>query len=214
MTTSPEARVRELAREKNISPEEAERLLAALGSPAPVRVGRNPFERWRGERTALAGILIALAGIAVSRLGVRFDGALDLHIVGAPVPAATAIVDQLAAFPLTALVLWGAARLLSRHTRFVDIAGAVSVARAPLVLIAVPLAFLPMPPTEPLPTSVSVELVLIALLGLAGLGAQLLALVLGVRAASGLRSGKLAAAVVGGVLAAEVLSKVLIWLAS
>lgn len=213
MTASPEERVQKLARERNISPADAERLLAALGAPAPVRPGRNPFERWRGEHTLIAGGVVALAGLATSRLGVRYDGALDLHVTGGPVAVLTAVVDQLVAFPLTALVVWAVARALSSRTRLVDVAGAVGIARAPLVVIA-PLVALLAPAVVAIPPAPSARLVAVALLGAVGLGAQLFALVLGVRAASGLRSGRLAAAVAGGVVAAEVLTKLVVSLAS
>jgi hypothetical protein len=210
--SSPEERIREIARAQSIDAAEAERLLAAV-RPAPVKPGlglRNPFDRWSGEITSLVGLVVAAAGIATSRLGVRYDGALDLHVVRGSVPIATALVDQLVAVLVTALVLWGAARLVSR-ARFVDVLGAVGLARTPSVLIAVPLALL-VPHMPPDPTKPTPVVLLIALVGLVGIVLQITLLVLGFRTATGTRGSRLAASVVAGLVAAELVTKVVLFL--
>ena len=119
---SAEERIKELARAQSLDPADAARLLDAV-RPAPgERRGwlSNPFDRWSGETTSLIGAVVALAGLATSRMGVRYDGALDLHVVPQAVPIAVAVLDQLVAFVLTSVVLWGAARCVSR-ARFVDV---------------------------------------------------------------------------------------------
>ena len=112
--TSPEERVRELVRARRIEGDEAANLLAAVRPDANVNRGRNPFERWSGEVTSIAGAVVALLALLTSRLGVRYDGALDVHVGGADVPLMLALVDQLGALPVTALVFWAVSRVVSR----------------------------------------------------------------------------------------------------
>jgi len=203
--SSPEERIRELVRTRGLDQADAEGLLAAVRPPP--RESKNPFERWSGEVTSVAGALVAGAALATSRLGVRYDGALDLHVVPAAVPLKTALLDQLVAFPLTALVLWGVAKALSRGVRFIDVLGVAGVARLPLVLLAAPLTWLtPHVPREPGQASAA----LFAVLGLAlvGIGAHITLLVLGFRATTAARGGRLAGAFVGALVAAEVVTKV------
>jgi hypothetical protein len=211
--TSAEERIKQLARAQSLDPADAERLLDAV-RPSSERHGilSNPFDRWSGEVTSLAGVVVALGGLATSRLGVRYDGALDLHVVKGAVPISVALVDQLVAFVLTAVVMWGAARFVSR-ARFVDVLGAVGLSRAPIVLVAVPLALLvpllPKNPTAP-PNLALLGVVVFALVGIV---AQIWLLVLGFRTASGIRGGKLAVAIVGGLFVAELVTKAALALA-
>ncbi len=205
--TSAEERIKQLARAQSLDPADAERLLDAV-RPATERRGllSNPFDRWSGEVTSLAGVVVALGGLATSRLGVRYDGALDLHVVKGPVPIAVALGDQLVAFVLTAVVMWGAARFVSR-ARFVDVLGAVGLSRAPIVLVAVPLALLvPLLPRDPT-SPPNLALLGVVVLALVGIIAQIWLLVLGFRTASGARGGKLAVAIVGGLFVAELVTK-------
>ncbi len=207
--TSAEQRIKDLVRTQSMDAADAARLLEAVRpSPAERRgLFANPFERWSGETTSLFGLIVALAGLATSRLGVRYDGAIDLHVSPAVVPLGVAVLDQVLALGLTSLVMWGAARLVSR-ARFVDVLGAVGLSRAPAVLVAVPLALLvPLIPHDFVKTSTPLVLA-IALLGLAGVVVQIYVLVLGFRTASGARGGRLALALIGGLLGAEVLVKV------
>lgn len=91
---SAEERVRQLARTQSFDSEDAARLLDALRPPAivprPNSVLANPFARHGGGTTAIAGVVIAALALLVSQAGLRFDGALDMHAVGAPVPLPTA----------------------------------------------------------------------------------------------------------------------------
>ena len=213
--TSAEERIKQLARAQSLDPADAERLLDAVRPPserASTRLLSNPFDRWSGEITSLAGVVVALGGLATSRLGVRYDGALDLHVVKGAVPFTVALADQLVAFVLTAIVMWGAARFVSR-ARFVDILGAVGLSRAPIVLVAMPLAFLvpllPHDPTSP-PNLALLGVVVFALVGIV---AQIWMLVLGFRTASGARGGRLAVAIVAGLFVAELVTKAALALA-
>jgi len=211
--TSAEERIKQLARAQSLDPADAERLLDAVRPPSERRgILSNPFDRWSGEITSLAGVGVALGGLATSRLGVRYDGAIDLHVVKHAVPIGVALVDQLVAVVLTAVLMWGAARFVSR-ARFVDVLGAVGLSRAPIVLVAVPLAFLvpllPHDPTQP-PNLALLGVVVFALIGIV---AQIWLLVLGFRTASGARGGRLAVAIVAGLFVAELVTKAALALA-
>lgn len=212
--SSPEERIREIARARSIDAAEAERLLAAVrpAAPAPAPAFRNPFARWSGEITSLAGLAVAAAGVATSRLGVRYNGALDLHFGRGAVPITTALIDELVALPVTALVLWTGARLVSR-ARLVDVLGAVGLSRAPAVAVAAPLALLvPYMPADP--TKPNVVVLAVTLVSLVGVALQIVLLVLGFRTATGTRGTRLAASLVGGLVAAEVATKLVLLLVS
>ncbi len=211
---SAEERIKELARAQSLDATDAARLLDAVRPSAGERHGplTNPFDRWSGETTSIIGAVVALAGLATSRFGVRYDGALDLHVVRGPVSIGVAVLDQVVAVGLTAVVMWAAARCVSR-ARFVDVLGAVGVSRAPAVLIAVPLALLvPLMPHDPTkPNAAMLGMALIAIVGIVG---QIWLLVLGFRTASGARGGRLALAVVSGIVAAEIVTKLALFLVS
>ena len=99
--TSPEERIRELARARKVDDAEAERLLDAV-RPRAQRTSRfNPFERWSGEVTSMVGVVVSLLGIATSRLSIRYPGAIDLKTAHGTVPLALAALDQLVAYAKT-----------------------------------------------------------------------------------------------------------------
>ena len=207
--TSAEERIKKIAHDRSIDEADAARLLEAVRPPAntePRRsVWRDPFARYGGEVTTAAGVVVAVLGLLVSRFGIRFDGALDLHTVSASVPLRVAVIDQLVAFPLTALVFWSVARLAVRHVRLVDVLGVVGVARAPAVALALPLGLLAVRHTG---TTMSPALALTIVAALAGLGTQIYLLVIGFRTATGLRGARLTWLFIGGLVLAEVVTKV------
>lgn len=134
MDTTSDNKVAELLREGKISPAEAERLRRAMGD-------RRPPSRWAllldplpvlPARAAVAlALVVAAACVTLSiATGIRFDGALDVHL-GAASSArpATALVDLAVAWPLTALILWGGGRLAGGRGRLADVLVALGVAR-------------------------------------------------------------------------------------
>jgi len=212
--SSPEERIKELVRARGIDEADAASLLAAVRPPAPARSSLDPFARWSGEVTSLLGGVVALGALATSRLGVRYDGAIDLHVSPAgAVALPLALGDLVVSVPLTALVFFLAARRLARHVRFVDVLGAVSLARAPIVLAAAPLALLSRlvgaPTTKP-----SAALLALACVGLLGLGGHITLLVLGFRSASGARGGRLAGTFVAALFVSEIAAKTVLALLS
>ncbi|WP_437898560.1 YIP1 family protein [Sorangium sp. So ce124] len=210
MMTTPDERVRALVRDNVINPAEGERLLATMSPRPPQRGWRlalNPFERFGGGAAAAAGLAVAALNVALTRLGVRFDGFLDLHAAPAVISYRTALLEQVVAWPLPALLFWTYARLLRRRVRLIDFLGVIGLSRAPIALAAVALGLL----APRLPAGVPAftpELAVIAIVGTVCLVWSLALLVRGFRNASGLRGAPLIAGLIGLVLLSEILSKV------
>jgi hypothetical protein len=210
--TSAEERIKKIAQDRALDEADAARLLEAVRPPATIEprrsLWRDPFARYGGEVTTALGVVVAALGVFVSRFQVRFDGALDVHTVSVPVPLRVALLDQLVAFPLTALILWAVARVAARHVRFVDVLGVVGFARGPAVLIALPLGLVAVHTSSR--TAMSPALAVILLAALAGLGSQIYLLVVGFRTASGLRGARLPWVFIGGLVLTEILTKLVL----
>ena len=103
----------------------------------------NPFVYVGGERILLFGLIIAAIHIPIGYfLNVRFDGAIDMHLVPTDVGLLTPIIDVLIAWFSMAGCMFAAAKLFQSPMRLIDIAGAVLVARIPLLLSIGPVLLL------------------------------------------------------------------------
>jgi hypothetical protein len=117
---TPVERVHRLVQAGTVAPEEGERLLSAMtreavGSPAWILV--NPFDRFGGGVAAAIGAVVGALSVWVTRLGIRFDGFLDLHFAHARVaPVRVSLIEQLAGWVLPALLFWAYARAVARHS--------------------------------------------------------------------------------------------------
>lgn len=165
---------------------------------------------------AQGSILVAaavVAGIAVSRLGVRFDGSLDLHIIHGAVPFGTALADQGVAVVLPAGIAWAIARIVRARPDPATLFVAVGVIRVPAV-VAAPLLLAATPASPgPFPLQLNPTLLTVAAIALALIAWQVTLLVFGIRSATGLGGGRLAGAVIALVVSAELLSKLVLELA-
>ena len=95
----------------------------------------NPFLFVGGERILLFGLIIAAVHIPIGYfLNVRFDGAIDMHLVPTDVGLLTPVIDVMIAWFSMAGCMFVAAKLFQSPMRLIDIAGAVLVARIPLLL--------------------------------------------------------------------------------
>jgi hypothetical protein len=207
--TSPEERIKELARKHAIDPAAAERLLAAVRPEPVARSSWNPYARWSAERCVVVGLIAAAIGIATSRLlPVRADGALDMGRTATPVSLGGAVLAQLGGFPGTALVLWAIGRLFAPKIRPIDMLGTVGLARLPITLAVLPLAYVDTgSPDEASPTVLQWFGTGLLLLGA---GIQICLLVFGFGTATALRGRRLAVAFLSSLVAAEVISKVVL----
>ena len=97
MTTSS-VRLRELVEKGALPPEQAQALLAALEKPAAPRrpsLLLDPLMRFGGEWLSLVGAGAALAGAALGRLRINFDGFLDVHMGSHALSVSEAAVQAL-----------------------------------------------------------------------------------------------------------------------
>lgn len=210
---SPRERIEHLVRSGSIDAAEADRLRAAIGS-APsrswLRLVTHPFERLSGELTSGLGLVVAALSVGVARSGIRFDGALDVHVAAQAVPLRVALLDQAVAWLLPALLFWAYARALAPGRRLRDFVGVVGLSRVPLLLLS-PLLVALSPPLPIDPTHPPLKLLAVAVVSLAFVAAFITLLYRGFANASGLRGG---ARLIGGFVAvlfvAEVVSKIVL----
>jgi len=96
----------------------------------------NPFTRIAGwQAFGLGLVFVIFMGIIGSYSNVSFNGALDVHFVQH--------MTLISSFSLLAidiislvLVMWIAGLILSKGFRFIDILGTMTLAKAPLIIIA------------------------------------------------------------------------------
>lgn len=205
-----EERILELAKKHAIGDAEAAQLLDAVGSARPApglsALLQNPFERFGGEATSVVGLVVAALGVLATRFHVRFDGAFDVHTHGEAVTLLQAVLDQVLAFPFTALVFWLLARVHASGTRYVDVLGVVGVSRAPSTLAALLLGVVVGADVGPGKLTMG----FIVAVCLAALGLQFYWLYRGVSTARGRRDGRTVVVFVTAIIASEILSKLVL----
>lgn len=209
---SPEERVRHLMQTGAVAHEEGERLLSAMSdrSSSARSFVRDPFERIGGGTAAAIGAVVSVASLFVARLGVRFDGLLDLHSPHVVPSWRTAIVNQLAAWIVPSLCFWVYARVMNRHVRAVDFFGAVGLSRFPLLvagLVTLPLV----PSTLPMPPKPSAALLALVCITLVFAAMNVWLLYKGFKNASGLTGSKLVAGFIGLLVVGEAISKAVLF---
>ncbi|PKP23864.1 MAG: hypothetical protein CVU06_06100 [Bacteroidetes bacterium HGW-Bacteroidetes-22] len=98
----------------------------------------NPFERVAGWQALLAGLVMMLLTASLALVsGLRFDGVLDAHF-GEHVEWWRVFADQGINWISLVVVFYPGALLFSRsHTRFIDIAGTMALARTPMLVAAI-----------------------------------------------------------------------------
>ena len=103
----------------------------------------KPFLFLGGARGMGWGAVILILHIPLALLlDIRFDGALDIHLAPDVDVIYTPIVDLLIAWGSMVICMYLAAKLSSSPIRLIDIAGAVAIARVPLLLSIIPALFL------------------------------------------------------------------------
>ncbi|HEV8247762.1 MAG TPA: YIP1 family protein, partial [Polyangiaceae bacterium] len=213
---SYEEKVAGMLAQGQITADEAAQLLVA----ARPRAGSarfswlwNPLARLGTSVGILTGLADIGVGLALARFGVRFDGALDMHVTGRPVPWLVAISDALVSLPGCTLVLFLVAKVSGSRGRFRDFLLGTAYSRVPAVLTA-PLALATFD-AEAVQAATAgrppLKLVIGALSLVPFLVWQITLLFSGYREASGLRGPRVGFSFVGALLLAEVASKLLLW---
>ena len=103
----------------------------------------NPFTKIAGSKALLIGLGFIIATTIIGYYSnVHFDGALDAHS-GKPSSLSIHALQHLIAWGSVVLIFSLAGLILSRSKfRFIDIAGTIALARAPMLLVAL-LGFAP-----------------------------------------------------------------------
>ncbi len=211
-----------LLAEGTVTAREAEDLLAAIGPRPEARWKRwsNPLEHLSTTQAFVVALLGVLVGIALHGW-VRFDGAFDLHVSRRPdawsVAPGLPWLEVIVYWPLCTLVFWVAARLAKSRGRFVDFGNAVGVSHA-LLLLLVPLMWL-FPSNEDVAEyarqgTFPVTLVIALILVIPVTIAYFAVLFRSFRTASGLTGSKLVLVFIVAAIAAELLSKVALSIAT
>jgi uncharacterized protein len=218
-----EQRVLAMVQTGRISEAEGARLLAALEAGRGTRFGWRvmiaPMDVLSTRTAWIAATLITAASCAIARLGIRFDGALDLHRVAVPPAWSTVLLDAAVSVVVTAAVLWLVSLAVARRVRLVDFILAVALARmAPVVGGLILYLAVPRPRemeaavlrsiTERTPVELAVFLPALAVLPV--LPWFIALLYHGFRTSSGLAGAKAGVAFTLGLVAAEVVSKLIL----
>lgn len=97
----------------------------------------NPFTRIAGWKAFLLGIVIVCITVVVGRYtNVHFPGALDIKLATGITLKSAFFVQTIGLLSLV-LLLYIAALIFAKGTRFQDILGTVTLSRYPLLLIAI-----------------------------------------------------------------------------
>ena len=211
-----ERRVVEMVQAGTITEAEGRRLIDAMRDRPPAwRMLLNPFDHLSTPAGWLVGLIVLAASVGVSRLGIRFDGALDVHAASGAVPWARAAIDMVNDVGVTAIVFWVASLVAGRRGRIPDFVLGVLVARVPVVVVgAIVFALFP-PPEEVLAQITSgagpdVRVVLTSVLTIPLMLWFLAWLYRGFAHASGLRSVRSAVTFGAALIVAEILTKLVL----
>lgn len=99
----------------------------------------NPFLFLGGERMLFLGLIVLAIHIPAGYfLNIRFDGAVDMHLVSSVASWTTPVFDVLIAWGSMVLCMFGSAKLYQAPIRLRDIAGAVAFSRIPLLISILP----------------------------------------------------------------------------
>lgn len=212
---TPQERIRQFVYQGRLGPAEAERLIEAMDprtQRGPGWLLINPFDRFGGGVAACAGLAVSFASLAATRLGVRFDGFVDLHgrAPGDDVPSLfCSWFEQGCAWILPSVLFWFYAWVLARHVRFRDFLGMVGLARAPMLVLG--LAHVALDPRSPVSGALRIPFALV--LGLAAVVLYFWFATLlyqGFKNASGLSGAKRTVGFTAMCILSEVFSKLLV----
>lgn len=185
----------------------------------------NPFERWSEGRLLLLGSLGLVLGSAMGFwFHVRWDGVIDMHAVS-HLLWWQPWVDNLINVAALSTTLYLSGLWINRKTRFIDMLGAVLVARLVMYLLALAnstsfLSRVGQQVMESMANGQSPSLSGFPLAGIVALAAFVVGIMVwhfallyqGFRVASNARGSRAVAAFIASIVVAEILSKLVLML--
>jgi len=218
MATLPEERVLGMVRSGAITETEGQQLINALPSRAERwRIFFNPFDQLSTSMMWVAAMSVTIGGLAVSQMGIRFDGSLDLHQHFGAAPWRIALLDAVSALVVTSLVFWITSLLVAKQGRLIDFVLSVAVARFPNVAVGALLPWILPPPDVMLARAtagtIDSEVVIVSLAVLMpGFIWFVILLCTAFKTSSGLKGLRLGIAFAIALVVSEILSKVFLGL--
>lgn len=175
----------------------------------------NPFTRIAGWQALGTGLVVVVLSGIIGTLGnLLFDGVLDAHLAEKADYRTSFILLAINVVSAT-VAMYAAAAVIAKQTRFIDIFGTMTFARSPYLLAAL-LAL----SVTPIPSEKIMENPLIILSHPAYLLFSLIAMPLMIwfialmfnafKVSTGAKGAKLVVAFIIGIIAAEIISKILI----
>lgn len=177
----------------------------------------NPFTRVAGWQAFGIGIIIVLISAVLASYGnLAFDGAIDAHFGETVTITQSLKFTAIALFSLV-LSMYVFGLLISKNFRFVDILGTMTLARAPYLILAVFSPLATFPSTEQMLKNPMIILNYpsVLVIGLIAVPIVIWSITLmynGLRVSTGAKGSKLTLGFIGGIIVAEIISKLLIYL--
>jgi len=179
----------------------------------------NPFVYIAGARALAIGMVIMIvAAVILPFNNGHFDGAVDVHF-GAKTTLIRAFCETLISWACLVLALYGFGLITSESSvRFIDIAGTTALARAPMIFLAL-LGFIASPPDidphkatlqELMKIALSPGVITEAILSLPILVWTIALMHNAFSVSTNLKGGKSVAAFIGGLVVAELVSKIIL----
>ncbi len=99
----------------------------------------NPFIYVAGSRALITGlVLMVITAIIAFVSHTHFDGVIDVHTSRNPAPLAVSFMEQIVNLACVIILFYAAGLLFSKSSvRLVDIAGTLSLARWPMIFVAI-----------------------------------------------------------------------------
>ncbi len=177
----------------------------------------NPFTRVAGWQAFGIGIIIVLISALLASYGnLAFDGAIDAHFGETVTVTQSLKFTAIALFSLV-LSMYVFGLLISKNFRFVDILGTMTLARAPYLILAVLSPLATFPSTEQMLKNPMIILNYpsVLVIGLIAVPIVIWSITLmynGLRVSTGAKGSKLTLGFIGGIIVAEIISKLFIYL--
>ena len=177
----------------------------------------NPFTYIAGTKALLIGLVVMLATAVIAFFShAHFDGAIDCHF-GATAPFINYLIEPLVDWICLVISLYVIGRVASESSiRFIDMAGTIALARWPLFFTAL-CGFIPVPPIDVnappmqlLTQIMTLPFIIQTLLALPLIVWFIVLLYNAFAVSANMKGGKSAGAFIGGVIIAEIISKVIL----